>query len=173
MANQTPDANVTYRVYLEGNTLIGTTQIDLPGLQAMTAEVKGAGIAGTIDKTVIGMFQATTCTLNFRTVTRDAIALLEAKQHHLECWAAVQLTDPGEGRFIVHQHKIVLRGEFKNLTPGKLAIAETQDRTCEMEVVYLKEEYDGEELIEMDKYNEVFRVNGNDMLAEVRAAIGA
>lgn len=172
MSNQTPDANVTYKVYNDGQTLLGVAQVDLPNLQTMTAEVKGAGIGGAIDKAVVGMFQSMTMTFNFRTVFDGIAELLEAKQHHLECWAAVQVTDPGEGRFLVKQHKITVRGEFKNLTPGKLATAETQDRTLEMEVVYFKEEYDGKETIEVDKYNLVFRVNGADQLADVRAAIG-
>ena len=41
-----------------------------------------------------------------------------------------------------------------------------------MEVVYFKEEYDGKETVELDKYNEVFRVNGEDQIEQVRAAIG-
>ena len=172
MPNQTPDANIIFEVYNTGQTLLGTAQVDLPNLQSMTAEVKGAGIAGAIDKSIVGMFQAMSMTFNFRTVYEGTAELLEAKQHHLECWAAVQITDPGEGRFLTKQHKIIVRGEFKNLTPGKLAAAETQDRTVEMEVVYFKEEFDGKERIEMDKYNLVYRVNGVDQLAEVRAAIG-
>ncbi len=172
MANQTPDANITFKVYNKGQSLLGTAQVDLPNLQAMTAEVKGAGIAGAIDKTIVGMFQAMSMTFNFRTVYEGIAELLEARQHHLECWAAVQVTDPGEGGFVVKQHKIIVRGEFKNLTPGKFATAETQDRTVEMEVVYFKEEFDGKERIEVDKYNLVFRVNGTDQLAAVREAIG-
>ena len=171
MANQTPDANSTYRAYIDGQTFIGTVQIDLPELQSMTAEVKGAGIAGAIDKTVTGMFQAMSLTINFRTVTSDAMQLLKSGQHHLEFWASVQHTDPGTHKFVDVQHKIIVLGEFKNLTPGKLAVAETQDRTLEMEIVYFKEEFDGKELIEVDKYNHVYRVEGEDQLAQVKANI--
>lgn len=171
-ANQTSDATTTYRVYSAGQTLYGTTQIDLPNLQAMTAEVKGAGIAGAIDKAIIGMFQAMSMTFNFRTFEPEAVELLEPRQHHLECWASTQGTDPGSGKFVHRQHKVVVRGEFKNLTPGKLAVAETQDRSVEMEVVYYKEFFDGREYIEVDKYNHVYRVNGVDQLAQVRANIG-
>lgn len=172
MANQTPDANVTYRVYNAGQFLIGTAQIDLPAINSMTAEVKGAGIAGAIDKSIIGMFQAMSMTFNFRTFTAGGIELLYASQQHLECWAAVQETDPGTGKFVVKQHKIVTRGEFKNLSPGKLSVAETQDRSIEMEVVYFKEDYGGVEHIEIDKYNHIYRVDGVDQLSAVRAAIG-
>lgn len=172
MANQTPDVNTTYRVYLEGRDLIGTTQIDLPNLQSLTSETKGAGIAGAIDKSVVGMFSAMSATFNFRTVTREATYLLKAGQHHLECWANIQITDPGTGQFLNVRHKLVFRGEFKNLTPGKLTVAATQDRTIEMEVVYFREEYDGIEQIEVDKYNHIYRVMGEDQLAEVRNNIG-
>ena len=45
-------------------------------------------------------------------------------------------------------------------------------RPRRMEVVYFKEEFDGKETIEVDKYNLVYRINGEDQLADVRAAIG-
>lgn len=172
MANQMPDANVTYRVYNSGQKLIGTAQIDLPTLSMMTVEVKGAGIAGAIDKPVVGMFQSMTLGLNFRTITEDGVQLLKSEQKHLECWAAVQLSDPGTGKYVVKQHKIVVRADFKALTLGKHSVAEIQDRKIESEVVYLKEEYDGKEHIEIDKYNHIYRINGEDQFADVRAAIG-
>lgn len=172
MANQTPDANNMFNVYRDGTTLLGVAQVDMPNLQAVTAEVKGAGIAGPIDKVMIGLFQSMTMTLNFRTVTADGDELQKPKQHHLECWAAVQTTDPGSGQFLVKQHKITVRGEAKNVTLGKLSVGETQDRSIELEIVYFKEEFDGVERLEIDKYNCVYRVGGEDMFADVRAAIG-
>jgi P2 family phage contractile tail tube protein len=172
MANQTPDTNITYEAYLDGTRFIGTTEITLPNLQPMTAEVKGAGVSGAIDKPVRGMMQASSMSIAWRTVEPGAVALMQAKQHHLEFWAAVQVTDPGSGEFLVKQHKITVRGEFKGVTPGKFAVAEAQGRTMDLGVVYYKEEYDGEEQVEFDQYNQKYVVKGNDELAAVRQAVG-
>ena len=173
MSNQTPDTGINYEVYdADGGRFIGLAQVDLPTVSAMTSEVKGAGISGAIDVPVIGHTQAMSMTLNFRTPTEQGYKLLKAKHHHLECWAAVQVTDPDSVQFLVKQHKVIIRGPTKVLTPGKLASGETHDRTTEIEVVYYKEEYDGKERVEIDKYNMIYRIEGEDQLEEVRAAIG-
>jgi P2 family phage contractile tail tube protein len=173
MANQTPDTGINYEVYdADGKSFIGVAQVDLPAVSAMTAEVKGAGISGTIDVPVIGHTQAMSMTLNFRTPTEQGYKLLKARHHHLECWAAIQITDPDSGQYVVKQHKVIVRGPSKVLTPGKLTVAETHDRTIEIEVVYYKEELDGKEKVEIDKYNMIHRIEGEDQLEEVRAAIG-
>lgn len=158
-------------MYNSGQELIGVAQVDFPSIQHMTTEVKGAGI-GVIDMPVIGMMQAMSMTLNFRTVTRDSFALLAAAFNHLECWGNIQVAEHGSGRLLAVQHKVVVRGVFKNLTPGKMAVAETQDRSIEIEVVYFKELYGGREHLEIDKMNLIYVVDGVDQLAAVRANIG-
>lgn len=160
-----------YKAYLDGTTLLGVVQVDLPAVQLMTAEIKAAGIGGTIDEPVVGEFQAMSSTINFRKVEKNTFGLLKAGLQHLEFWGAVQ-TEDENGRFVVKQHKVVLKGKFKNFTPGKFSVGENQDRSLEMEVAYYRELYDGEEHIEIDKRNMIYTVDGEDLLAEVRAAIG-
>lgn len=167
-----PDVTSQFRVYNAGQDLIGVAQVDLPAIQSMTTEVKGAGIAGTIDMPVIGMIQSMSMTFNFRTVNSYSYSLFAAAFNHLELWGSLQATEPGTGRLIAPQHKIITRGIFKNLTPGKFAVAETQDRTIEMEVIYFREMLAGREHLEVDKLNMIYRVDGVDQLAGVRANIG-
>jgi hypothetical protein len=42
----------------------------------------------------------------------------------------------------------------------------------EFEVTYLKVSVDGKEIVEIDKYNYICRINGKDYLKEVRQALG-
>lgn len=56
-------------------------------------EVKGAGIAGTFDGTFVGHLEAMSLTLNFRSVTTDAIKLAEPRKHQLDLRAAQQSWD--------------------------------------------------------------------------------
>lgn len=166
------EATIIYQVYLDGYALLGTVQADLPEVQAITTEVKGAGIAGTIDSPVKGLFQGMSMTLNFRTVTPDFKKIQKQQAHHIELWAAVQTQDPATGKYGAVQHKFITRATPKNLTPGKLSMGETQDRTIEFEVTYFKEVFGNDVIMEIDKYNMIYVVDGEDLLQEARDAIG-
>ena len=167
-----PDVLSQYKVYNFGQDLIGVAQVDLPAIQSMTTEVKGAGIGGTIDMPVVGMIQSMSTTFNFKTAVRNAYPLMVASFNHLELWGSLQMLEVGSGRLVAVQHKVILRGIFKNLTPGKFAVAETQDRSIELETIYYKELLAGVEHLEIDKYNMIYRVDGVDQLAAIRANIG-
>lgn len=166
------EATIIYNVFLDGYNLIGTSQVDLPDLQSITAEIKGAGIAGTIDSPIKGLFQSMSMTLNFRTVTPDFKKIQKQQAHHIELWAAVQTMDPASGKYGVTQHKIITRAVPKNLTPGKMAMGETQDRALEFEVTYLKEVFGKDVIMEVDKYNMIYTVDGEDLLQAAREAAG-
>ena len=56
MVNQVPEKLINFRVYLDGNNLIGVADVELPSIEAMTETVKGAGIAGEIDSPTLGHF---------------------------------------------------------------------------------------------------------------------
>ncbi|MCD8349571.1 MAG: phage major tail tube protein [Planctomycetaceae bacterium] len=165
-----PEAIAQYKLYRDARTMIGVTTIDFPALNSITAEIKGAGIGGTINKAIVGMFDSMSVTFNFRAVTEGQYSLMRPGRQHLEAWAALQVSDNGRSR--IAQHKVVIEGDFKNLTTGKHASGETQDRVVELEVLYYRELYDGMDYLEIDKLNLIFNLEGVDMLAEVRAAIG-
>ena len=70
-----PEKSINFSVYLEGRDLLGMAEGTIPALEAMTSEVKGAGIAGTVDSIVLGHFNSTTLNLKWRTVTDDFLKL--------------------------------------------------------------------------------------------------
>ncbi|MFR4520847.1 MAG: phage major tail tube protein, partial [Fusobacterium sp.] len=57
-------------------------------------------------------------------------------------------------------------------TQGKLSVGKPTDSKQEFSVNYMKVEYDGEEVFEVDKTNMIFKVKGTDYLTETRAAMG-
>lgn len=161
-----------FNVYKDGYKKTGIAQVDLPSINAISAELKGAGIAGVIDLPIKGLYQSFGVVLNFRTITRDYSTLLEPGAQHIELWSAVQDPDSDTGALNAKQHKFILRAIPKNQTTGKLAVGETQDRTLEFELTYYREIYDGQDVIEIDKLNNVYRVAGVDQLNDLRDAIG-
>ena len=67
--------------------------------------------------------------------------------------------------------RIVEVGRVKEFTPGKIKAGEGMEAKVKLELTYLMIENDGEEIIAIDKLNGIYRVQGEDMLADVAALI--
>jgi phage tail tube protein FII len=66
----------------------------------------------------------------------------------------------------------VVKAIPKKASLGKFDMGAGQDSSWEGEVVYLKFSIDGDAKVEIDKYNFICVINGEDMLADVRAGLG-
>ena len=67
--------------------------------------------------------------------------------------------------------RVVEIGRVKSFNPGKVEKGEAMEATITLELTYIMIENDGEEIIAIDKLNGVYRVQGEDMLADVTALI--
>ena len=65
--------------------------------------------------------------------------------------------------------RVVEMGRVKKFKPGKIEKSEGMEATVTLELTYIMVEVDGEQLIEIDKLNGVYKVKGVDMLAKVRS----
>jgi P2 family phage contractile tail tube protein len=172
MSNQVPETLINYEAYQEGSRLIGHTDVTMPNIQAITTSIQGAGIAGSLDVPVAGHFQDLTITVNFRTAHIDTRNLLTQKYHHLEFWGAIQHVDAGSGELVKTQHKIIVKAMPKSNNTGAFKPGEPQGRSLEFHLSYFKEVIDSEVVVEIDKFNFKYVVGGQDLLADVRAAMG-
>ena len=68
--------------------------------------------------------------------------------------------------------KVVVKTVPKKIDLGKLDVGASQDSSTEFECNYLKVWVDGEEKIEIDKFNFICVIDGEDYLAEVRQNLG-
>ena len=64
--------------------------------------------------------------------------------------------------------RVVERGRFKSFKPGNLELGKTMDSSITHEILYIMIEIDGKTVLEYDKLNSVFTVNGKDLLEEVK-----
>ena len=81
------------------------------------------------------------------------------------------MKDSGTGNYIVQSVKCVIRCVPKNTEPGKLDVGTLSDTKNTFEVDYIKISIDGEERVELDKYNYICKIDGVDYLSEVREAL--
>jgi|AMZC01.1.fsa_nt_AMZC01003267.1_12 hypothetical protein len=173
MANQVPEKLINFRVYLDGNDLIGVADVELPSIEAMTETVKGAGIAGEIDSPTLGHFGSMTCTLNWRTVEKPTLSLAAQKAHNLDLRGANQVYDAGLGEYIVRPVKVVLRAVPKtSVNLGNLDVGVSAGASNQFEILYIKVDVDGSTMVEIDKLNYICKIDGIDYLAQVRVALG-
>ena len=163
---------INFAVYEEGTEFLGMAEVTLPEISNLTNEVKGAGINGTFESVARGHLEAMSLTLNFRTLVKSAIKLLEPRNHQIDLRVAQQSTENTSGNTDVTRVKHVLIVRAKKLSPGKVAPATPADASGEYAVTYWATWIDGEKVLEIDILNFIYFVNGTDWLEDVRKALG-
>ena len=161
--NAIPTKINKYNVYAKGNKLLGRgDEMELPKFETPGETVSGAGILGEIDDPTVGYFTNQTMDVPFRVLDQAAVDMLDmTKAVQLEIRGAQQTTD-SEGNIVV------VRGRPNSFTPGKLKNGSTMDTAISLSILYILIELDGESMVELDKLNEVFKIRGVDMLAEIK-----
>lgn len=172
MGKNIPEKLINFRVYLDGIDLLGVADAQLPAIESIMETVQGAGIAGEIETPTLGHFGPMPLSLNWRTVTSDAVKLAQQKAHHLDLRGAIQSFDPKAGVYVATPLKVVVRARPKKIDPGKLVMGKAQESSSEFECHYFKMWLDGNEMIEIDKLNFICLIDGEDQLASTREALG-
>lgn len=172
MSNIIPEKSNNFTVYIDGEEQAGIAEGNFPSGEFMTTEIKGAGIAGTIESPGIGHMQSMTVELTWRATTPKFIDLMKPTGHTLDMYTEVLSFDAGLGEYKRHSVNVFLKAVTKSYELGKLVVNDSQEGKTVHEIYYLKMRYDGVEVLEIDKYNFVYKVRGVDYLAETRAALG-
>ncbi len=172
MPNQIPEKLKSFRMYLDGVDLLGIADIELPSMEWMGDDVSGAGIAGKYKSPTVGHFDSLTIKCKWRVLTKNQVKLMAHKAHHLDCRGSAQRYDAGAGEYADYPIKLVVKGLSIKQGLGKMETAKQQDNESEFECLYLKLWLEGQEAIEIDKLNYIYKVNGTDYLAETRSHLG-
>lgn len=167
-----PEKLINFNVFVTGNVLAGIADITMPDIESMSESISGAGIAGEVDVPTIGHFNSMTMTINFRTTTDDCITLSTPEAKMVEMYNAVQNFNTNTGTREVEKLVVSAKVVPKKLGLGKAAPGASMDASGEYEVMYIKVTSNDKVLLEIDKLNFIYIVNGKDYLADVRAALG-
>lgn len=170
--NQVPERLINFRVYNDGNDLLGVATVDLPELESMSDTVSGAGIAGEVESPVLGHYGSMTTTFSWRTIEKKAMELCKQKAHAVEVRGSQQIYDAANGTYSTVPVRCSMRIVPKNVTLGTFEPGATTDTEQEFEVLYVKLYVDGKAVAEIDKYNFVVKFGDEDMLASVRKDLG-
>ena len=73
-----------------------------------------------------------------------------------------------EGDIEFRPMRVVVRGRGGKLTTGKVKAGSPMDTAITLTILYILIEVDGKTVVELDKLNEVYKVNGVDVLAKIK-----
>ncbi|MDE6616396.1 MAG: phage major tail tube protein, partial [Lachnospiraceae bacterium] len=99
------EAVIGFTVYEDSVERIGISEVTLPEISNIVQEIEGAGIGGKYEGVILGSFESMSLTLNFRTVTKNAISLCEPRVHNIDLRASQQRRDTSSNtvqRSLIH-----------------------------------------------------------------------
>lgn len=170
--NYIPEKINDYNVYLDGDKMIGVAaSATLPEVNMKTSTVAGVGVNGELDSPTIGQFESMEQEIQFNTLYSSAMDMLNPLSVVNLTFRAAQQVYDKTGGYSFKGLRVVEMGRVKKMNPGKIEKGEAMEATVTMELTYLLIEVDGEQLVEIDKLNGVYKVKGVDMLAGVRSLI--
>lgn len=166
--NRITNANL----WINGNNLLGKAEeVTLPDIKAKQTEHKGLGMAGTLElpaglEKLEAKFKMAAFYPDVMKLAGNPYATASIQvRSNLETWA---------GQGLVNQVAVVayLSGRFTNLPMGTFKPKDNAEFELNMSVTAAKLVVDGQELYEVDVLNNVWKVNGIDVLSTYRANIG-
>ncbi|WP_110933811.1 phage major tail tube protein [Paenibacillus bouchesdurhonensis] len=169
---QIPEKLNNFMAYRNGSEYMGVADVDLPDLESLSETISGAGIAGEIESPTIGQFASMSATINWRVLERLNFKLARQESQHIDFRGSIQSHNSAAGMYDQIPIRVTIRGLPKNTPLGSLAVGATMDNSNELEVTYIKILYDGETVVEIDKFNFICIIDGVDYLAKVRENLG-
>ncbi len=163
--NKTIDFSVYSR---DGGTAVkigNTTDITLPSIEKITDTIKGAGILGEIDMPTLGQLSSMETEISIR-VSDESFAVL-ASSSSLEYRWVTDAYDTSTGKARVVANKAFLTVANKKADEGKVESGAAQDGSLSFEVIAYKRICDGKEIINIDKLNGIYKINGKDLFSDI------
>ena len=166
-----PEVINDFNLYLSGGKLGGTTgEVSLPDFEPITSTTSGNGILGEYEAIVLGHFGSMEQEIPFRCINEDYFKMVSpSKSIELTLRGAIQQSERdtmSEGEVGM---RVVFRGRCKKISIGTVKQREQMGSMVSLELTYILIEMDGKERICLDKINTIYRINGVDQLAKIRA----
>jgi Bacteriophage tail tube protein len=149
--------------------IVDATGVQLPSVEHITDTIKGAGILGEVDFPTYYQPGAMTFTINVRVTSEQLAVLIAAKE--LEIRWVTDAFDTNNLAVGTNSHKAFIKGMNKKFDEGKLEPGAAQDATLDYEVFSYKRIVNGKTILNIDKFNGIFEVNGTNLMKKVNAAL--
>jgi uncharacterized protein len=162
------DANV----YVNGTSTHGqSTEITLPNIQASKSEYKALGIIGVLK--LFDGFDALEATIKWSSPNND-VKIACANPRKVVDLMIRSSREVYEGGSLKEEQSVIyfIKGTCNNYGLGTLKPKDDTETETKIDLTYIKEVVNGQELVELDIANNIFRIAGEDMLANYRKNLG-
>lgn len=165
-----PEVINNFNVYKNGNRLIGISgEVSLAEISFMTETISGAGMLGEYETVIMGHTSSMTQEIPFRMLEEDVFSLANPMDvQELTLRGTVQISERGTGKIGTGGIRIVFRGRPKSFKSGTIKMGGQMGASVLLELLYIMIEVNGENKFELDKLNEVFKVDGDDIMARIK-----
>ncbi|ARU23673.1 hypothetical protein RSSE_c3290 [Ralstonia solanacearum] len=166
--NRITNANI----YVTGNSLLGRAEeVKLPDISAIMAEHKALGMVGKIE--LPSGFDKLEGEVKWNSLYKEVAKTVANpfKAVQLQCRSSIE-TYGAQGRIQEVPLVTYLTVMFKKNPLGTFKQHENAEFGSAFGATYIKQVIDGEEVLELDYLANIFRVGGEDMLADFRSNIG-
>lgn len=170
--NVIPEVLNHFNVYNDSaKKLIGISgELELPEMEAITDTLEGSGVLGEIEDPVTGQFSSMKMKIPFAVLYEDMFSIMNTtKPPQLTLRASMQCMDPSTGETGYYPVKIVVRGKASTSNMGKVVKGKKMEPEVELEILYIKIQINNKTVLELDKLNFKYILNGVDMLAKIRS----
>ena len=159
-----------FNAYKGGKQLIGVAgELTLPEVTNLIDSMEGAGTGGTMDIPVIGLIENMDMEISFSSLCEDIFSMMDPTEAtDLALNGALQGSDPGTGAVKFQQVSFAVRGVTKKFSPGTMKSGAKMGSGVTLGLSYYKIVLDGKTMLEIDRFNGVYIVNGKDILKDVR-----
>ena len=162
---------INYSIYASSKKIGDTSSVELPEIEFLTDSIKGAGIIGEID--LPSLYQVGSMSLSISTRVSnnpDDLALLMSARD-IEIRWVTDAIDTSNVSANVIGHKAFLKCVPKKIGEGKIEPGSGQDGSYEYEMLSYKRITNGKNILEIDKLNGVFKVNGIDQAKSINSLL--
>ena len=168
--NIIPEKIVNFNVYTKGDKHIGMgEEMELPSIKMKSSTLAGAGIGGEIDSPTMGQLESMEQELKYNALYSTATTLMKPNEEVEITLRGAQQVRTRSGGFSYKSMRVVMRGMVKEVNLGTVKKGEPTGTSVKLELHAIKVEVDGVTVYVVDKLNEKFVVNGEDMMAPILA----
>ena len=160
-------------VYIDGANLLGAAmEVSLPEVTAVMAEFKALGMQGTLE--AFSGFEKMEATVKWTSFYADVLKKVANFTQSVQLQLRGNLQEYGAGGVTNEvPYVALLTATAKKFPSGTFKASAMSEQETSFSVSYLKVTINREEIMEVDVINNIYKVNGVDVLATYRTNIGA
>lgn len=159
-------------VILNGKSLLGRIEeFSGPMIKPKMSTFKPLGLVAETE--LMSGFEKMESKLKFTSIYADLMVVAAdfTEEVSLQIRSSVEVYT-GSRRTEEQPYVCFIRGSFKALPSGNFKQNDNVELEADMNVTYCKIEVNGQEIVELDIMNNIYKVNGQDKLAKYRANLG-